>query len=364
MRANVCVRLRTREYDEVLRTNNRGLVGPEVTATKQPAEFRIVVLGDSYTVGGQVPYEQTFPAVLERALHNRGYAGVRVVNAGVGGYTTLNEAGLLREDIGWLQPDLVVVAAFVGNDVAENVLATAAGYVVDPGHAKGLTFGPTASDLIQKSIDWFPRNRVSRSSTRDASTRDALNGFKTVARQSWNAARGNSLVPGALFGTQHDPSVGSAPGSRPLSTDQRQLNLSSFEWTVLRDIPPVYWLDRAWHLLGQYLSDIRATAASANAPVLVLIIPQIGQVVPAERARTMDDYRFAEDEVDWDRPQRELRAQADGAGDVALDVLPAFRDAPQRDALYLPIDQHFTAEGHRLTAELLAQEIMSRRWIP
>ena len=44
---------------------------------------------------------------------------MRVVNLGVGGYTTYNEAGLLRENLSWLQPDLVVVAAFLGNDVAE-----------------------------------------------------------------------------------------------------------------------------------------------------------------------------------------------------------------------------------------------------
>jgi lysophospholipase L1-like esterase len=151
---------------------------------------------------------------------------------------------------------------------------------------------------------------------------------------------------------------------RPPSKDQRQLNLSSFEWTILRDIPRTYWLDRAWRLFGQYVSDIRATAGSVQAPVLVLIVPQIAQIEPAERARTMADYRFAEDEVDWGRPQRELRAQADSAGLAVLDLLPAFQSAALRDSLYLPVDQHFSADGHRLTAELLAQEVVSRGWIP
>ena len=158
MHPNLCVRLRTSEYDQVLRTNSRGMAGPEVPPTKPVGEFRIVVLGDSYTVGGQVPYEQVFPAVLEQELHARGYTQVRVVDAGVGGYTTYNEAGLLREDLSWLQPDLVIVAAFLGNDVGENVLATDAGYVLDPEHPKGFSFGPAASDLVQQSIGWFPRN--------------------------------------------------------------------------------------------------------------------------------------------------------------------------------------------------------------
>jgi hypothetical protein len=99
MRADACVRLKTSEYDGVLRTNGRGMVGPEVAANKSAGEFRIVVLGDSYTVGGQVPYEQTFPSVLEQRLHAAGYSSVRVINAGIGGYTTFNESGLLREHL-------------------------------------------------------------------------------------------------------------------------------------------------------------------------------------------------------------------------------------------------------------------------
>jgi lysophospholipase L1-like esterase len=363
MRPNVCVRLRTGEYDEVLRTNSRGLAGPEVPDTKAPGEFRIVVLGDSYTVGGQVPYELTFSAQLEQNLHNRGYTSMRVINAAVGGYTTFNEAGLLRENLQWLRPDLVIVAAFVGNDVAENVLATAAGYVVDANHPKGLTFGPGASDLVQESIGWFPRNGPSAPDARTAPQRDVVVGLKTAARQAWDASRSWSLVLGALFGAPPDPSVGTAPGSRPPSKDQRKLNLSSFEWTILRDTPRTYWLDRAWPLFGQYLSELRETADSVNASVLVLVIPQIAQVEPAERARTMADYGFREDEVDWDRPQRELHAQADSARLPVLDLLPAFQSTPQHDTLYLPIDQHFTTLGHRVTAELTAEAIVSRGWL-
>jgi hypothetical protein len=56
----------------------------------------------------------------------------------------------------------------VGNDVAENVLATVAGYTVDPEHPKGLTFGPAASDLVQQSISWFPRNGPAVSNARSA----------------------------------------------------------------------------------------------------------------------------------------------------------------------------------------------------
>ena len=152
MRPNQCVVLRSQEYDQVLVTNSHGLVGPDLPATKPPGEFRVVVLGDSYTVAGQVPYEQDFTTVLEQRLRAAGHPRVRVVNAAVGGYGTFNEAGLLREDLSWLQPDLVLVAAFVGNDVAENVLATYGGYRDAPEHPDGVTWSQAAADLLAARI--------------------------------------------------------------------------------------------------------------------------------------------------------------------------------------------------------------------
>ncbi|HLZ30181.1 MAG TPA: GDSL-type esterase/lipase family protein [Chloroflexota bacterium] len=393
MRSNLCVRLRTDEYDEVLRTNTRGMVGPEVPSTKPPGEFRIVVLGDSFTVGGQVPYEQTFPAVLEQALHDRGYSNVRVINTGVGGYTTFNESGLLREDLDWLQPDLVVVAAYLGNDVGENVLATDAGYTDDPEHPKGFSFGPAASDLVQQSLAWFPRNgqpggkvpgpwepgqplpapvapsgpAVSRLAVGpipawvfDASP---VTTFKNAGHWLWDTARTDSRLLGDLFGQPPNPSISTEPGKRPPSKDQRKLNVSSFEWTILRERPHTYWLDVAWPLFGAYLGDIHTTAASAGAGVVLMAIPEIAQVEPAERARTMAEYRFTEDEVNWDRPQTELRARAEQAGFTVVDLLPGFRASPERDALYLPNDQHFTAVGHRAAAAELAAAIVAGGWL-
>jgi lysophospholipase L1-like esterase len=131
----------------------------------------------------------------------------------------------------------------------------------------------------------------------------------------------------------------------------------------LRDTPRTYWLDVAWPLFGAYLKDIRSTAASVGAPAVVLVIPEIAQVEPTERVRTMTDYRFADDEVDWGRPQRELHAQADQAGLAVVDLLSAFRASPERDALYLANDQHFTALGHRAAAEELANAIVESHWL-
>ncbi len=57
-----------------------------------------------------------------------------------------------------MQPDLVIVSVFVGNNIAENVLAVHAGYRDAPERPKGVTWGPAAGELLDESGGWFPRN--------------------------------------------------------------------------------------------------------------------------------------------------------------------------------------------------------------
>jgi acyl-CoA thioesterase I len=57
--------------------------------------LKIVALGDSLTAGYLLPADAGFPAVLEKALRQRGY-NVSIINAGVSGDTA--EGGLQRLD--------------------------------------------------------------------------------------------------------------------------------------------------------------------------------------------------------------------------------------------------------------------------
>jgi hypothetical protein len=162
-----------------------------------------------------------------------------------------------------------------------------------------------------------------------------------------------------LFGVPIDPTVTTAPGALPLAVEQKKLNLTSFEWTILR----TYWLDVAWPLFGRYLADIHDTAASVGAPVVLLSIPEISQFDEQMYTRAMYEFRFANDEVDWDRPQRDLAAQADRVGLPMLDLLPLFRAMPDRATLFLRADTHFTAHGHEATARALADFLKNKSYL-
>ncbi len=162
------------------------------------------------------------------------------------------------------------------------------------------------------------------------------------------------MLLGKLFGQPIDPSVSTAPGATPLAAEQQRLNLTSFEWTILRQIPDTYWLDVAWPLFGRYLGEARDTASSVGAPLVLVSIPDMSQFDDEMHTRTMANFRFRDDEVDWDRPQRDLASVAAADNVPMLDLLPAFRAMPDRADLYLRIDTHFTAYGHAVTAAAIA----------
>ncbi len=79
--------------------------------------MRILALGDSYTWGDRIAStDSVWPARLERLLDAQ-YPGIRfeVINTAQKGYTTRNEAELLRR-LGWqFHPDLVLMQ-FLSND--------------------------------------------------------------------------------------------------------------------------------------------------------------------------------------------------------------------------------------------------------
>jgi hypothetical protein len=58
------------EWSTPLRINSLGLRGPELEAVP-PGGYRVLALGDSLTAAFEVPYEETFTALLEEKLTER-----------------------------------------------------------------------------------------------------------------------------------------------------------------------------------------------------------------------------------------------------------------------------------------------------
>ena len=90
-------------------TNRQGLRGPE--PDRGGAGPRILVIGDSVTMGWGVPFDSAYPARLEAELELRG-APVTVINAGILAYGVLQYAPWLAELLPRYAPDLVLIGYY------------------------------------------------------------------------------------------------------------------------------------------------------------------------------------------------------------------------------------------------------------
>jgi len=101
------------------RINAAGFRGEELDP--RHAALRIVVYGDSFVQGEFSTLPNTFAERLERHLSEQLGAPVEVVNAGVAGYGPDQILRKMEAELESLEPELVVVALFAGNDFGDLV---------------------------------------------------------------------------------------------------------------------------------------------------------------------------------------------------------------------------------------------------
>lgn len=110
--------LDTSYYHARVTTNSECLRAPRSYSRPKPAgTYRILLLGDSQTFGQGVEFEQTFGQLIETELNARSKGPVvEVINSGVDGYNTAQEAAFLAARGVEYEPDCVLIL-FIGNDL-------------------------------------------------------------------------------------------------------------------------------------------------------------------------------------------------------------------------------------------------------
>jgi lysophospholipase L1-like esterase len=95
-------------------TNSKGLRDREFSYEKPAGRLRIMMLGDSFTVGWGAKFDETFPKRVERMYADRGIQA-EAINTGVGNYNTIQEVEYYLTEGYKYNPDIVVLN-FTFND--------------------------------------------------------------------------------------------------------------------------------------------------------------------------------------------------------------------------------------------------------
>ena len=115
------IRHHTGEFDATYRYNDRGFRdNRDFAQLEQPTEprpFTVVAIGDSFTEGFGVPETETWAAGLEKIMRRK-IPSSRVLNLGVSG-SGPNEYENVFAYALTLEPDVIIVGFYAGNDATE-----------------------------------------------------------------------------------------------------------------------------------------------------------------------------------------------------------------------------------------------------
>ena len=314
-------------------TNSRGLRDRERAPEKGAGTFRIAVLGDSMAEGVQVKLEETFPLVLEAMIDPKACFGtdrIEVINFAVQGYGTGQQYLTLDQKVWAYDPDLVLLAAFPGNDVRDN-----------DGSLKGLAYLPFYHlDEGALVLDQSFRNR---SSFQLRKLGAKIIRFSRLAQWA-NQVRFKLKAQLRAW------------------TDRRQtrskgLGEAGIDNLVFMDPPPPDWA-LAWTLtealVTQMHSDTQARGRRFAAAVLGTATeghpdPQVAAALAAELG--IEDLSY---------PRRRLAALGRRVGFPVLDLVAPLQRRAALNQVCLhgepgvpPCTGHYTAAGHRVVAQAL-----------
>lgn len=316
---------KTTEFDVVYRINSLGLRDREIAPIKPSGTRRLLLLGDSFTEGDGVEYEDSFSYRLQLLLDSTTLpARWEVINAGVGSYSPLLEYLYLVHHGLELQPDMVVLNLDL-SDVFDDLSYAAR----------------TRYDGRGIPIAAAPETELRPAGVVAASLVDIKDFFKEHTRL-YNFVR--LRIDRYLEGARH--------------TVDMSGNIRYDKYAMLR---PQYRadFDRDCALTYRHLLLIRDTLHARGIGFRVNVYPYGLQVSPKEWAAGRQFWGFAPDTLYGTEPQANLARFCMRNGIPVTNLCDAFRaHARQSGPLYLDYNGHWMPAGHALVARELYSAIL------
>ena len=339
---------RNPEYDMRVFIDEHGYRVPEQSQAPAADAFRIVGLGDSFTFGSGVEAEEVYLERIEALLNERSPDHpAAVINAGAGGMGLDNEVRLLQVDGDLLQPDLVIVGFYVGNDVRD-VMCGFDRFVVDPDGLRQWTPGilerfrhPLRPGQIVRDDSVAERAGIQ-------STGALPIPFKDVLQRNLHSY---------LFLQRRYDALRALLRPAP-ETALKNFTVFNMEASLLREYPPE--LEEGWRQVHELVAELDTWTRERGARLVIVTIPIGGQVYPGMWEHAQKLYGLDPTDFDLDKPQR-LMAEIGAELDVpVIDLREALIAAREASELYYRTDIHWTPRGHDVAARAIVRELDDR----
>jgi hypothetical protein len=310
----------------------------EPVPPKAEGEFRIALIGDSFTFGWGLDYEDTIGQELEVRLNDALQSPrVRVINLGVPGYGPWQEWAFLQERGFALEPDLVIAQIFPSNDL-ENELSR--------------------EGLVLRSYFTFWQERLNAwraFATWQLTVERWFRNNSRVYRMMYDYAPAWNLVNllNDLRFIKPAPTLPLPPNEGRPSTLEA-MHASEFEE-----------VRHAWKMIGHTLDSIAAECQARGIAVAGYVIPMYQQM-DDEAWRALRDELPAEYEAVIERFKdvEDAEAVLADSGFAVIPVADALRAVRDPREIYFTLDTHLRPAGSGLVAETIAQYLIDGGHIP
>ncbi|MDG2303696.1 MAG: SGNH/GDSL hydrolase family protein [Candidatus Binatia bacterium] len=297
--------------------NEAGQRGPNHPMHRTPGKTRVAILGDSQAWGDGVGDDETFAARLDDAE-------TEVLNFAVIGYGTDQQLLTLEQVVAPYRPDVVVITAYMGNDLHDNVYAGTWQFpkpwfqLTHDGSLQVQGVPVEASALLQVGIEIY-RGAMRHSAILNALAETTVdkNQPKPGGRERWH--------------------LGGRPMRSVYTADVTEADAAALRITA------------------RLLVEVGRRARAMGAEPIVLILPDPWQVEASNDPEWRAELR--ENGIDWRRPQKVLRRALEAEDIPTIDATQLLgresRGHTGRERTYYPRWKHLTVVGHQAIADAL-----------
>lgn len=330
--------------------NSRGMHDTEHTLEKTPDTFRILVLGDSFVHAVQVNETETMHQILEDDLNEQKQEDqphFEVISGGVINWGTNQQLVYYREQGRLFQPDLVLLAFYIGNDILDNLpgnTVTTHGF-----NCYAPYFTICDGQLNPAPLTYAPG--ISR----------LQNNCSAVLQTSINAI--GWLYQHSRLYQQLEPLI--------IANQPRQQFGRNFPspFSALYFPNNEVELEQAWQITEATLAQLQQEVEADGAKFVVAMISpdiviRLGGLSSAEReAFLRDNPAFAQAQAN--RPNQHLAEFLDRQNIPFIDLTTPMAEhlAANSIPLYILGEGHWTVEGNQVAADILAQWLVQNNFI-
>lgn len=338
----------TSEYNIDESLNSKGMRGPEYSYDKRPGEYRVMMLGDSFVEGYSVEFEEVSSQVLQNLLTERGHPDCTVINGGTGGWSTDQEYLFFKSEAYKYHPDLTILM-FHPNDIVGNVIK---------GQFRGLKprFLLENGELILTNV---PVPDPAQLPDESADTDESL----LLKAKQWLFANSRLyiLFKGAVTNNYklHLLAIKLGLAENP-GKDGELLPVPMEVKMYAKSYDPE--TRQAWDVTEALMAGLKREVASDESKLIVFYVPPSAAIYDEEWQATKTKFGISDSDWSIHQAAKELKAVCDRNDIDFIDptsrfLVEAERLREQDSLLYFPHDGHWNANGHRLSAEILADYV-------